>query len=109
MEERVPRTPVDKLREASPDLADGFQQLRRGALNSGPLGNEVAELVIVGALAATRQHGALRVHIRRLLKMDVPLDSIRQALVLPFAAASTLTETIEALDIFDELQGGDSP
>lgn len=102
----MPRTPLDKLREVSSNLAEGFEQLRKGALEGGPLTNDVAELIIVGALTATRQHGALRVHIRRLFRMGVSPEAIRHAIVAPFAAASTLTETIEALDILQELVEG---
>jgi alkylhydroperoxidase/carboxymuconolactone decarboxylase family protein YurZ len=97
---------MDKLEEVSSELAAGFASLRKAALKAGPLAPEVAELVVVGALTATRQHGALRVHIRRLLGMGVAVEAIRHALVMPFGAGSTLTETIEALDILEELAGG---
>ena len=72
-------------------------------LECGPLGLEVVELVVVGALAATRQHDALRVHLRRLLELKTDVAAIRQALVAPLGAASTLTETIEALDVLEAL------
>jgi alkylhydroperoxidase/carboxymuconolactone decarboxylase family protein YurZ len=99
----VKRTPVDKLREISPEIADGFTRLRDGVLAGGPLDVVTVELVVVGALAATRQHDALRVHLRRLLELKTDLAAIRHALVAPFGAALTLTETIEALDVLEEL------
>jgi alkylhydroperoxidase/carboxymuconolactone decarboxylase family protein YurZ len=99
----MPKTPIQKLQSVSAEIADGFKQLRDGVLASGPLDLATVELVVVGALAATRQHGALRVHLRRLLELDTDLAAIRQALVAPFGAASTLTATIEALDLLDEL------
>lgn len=101
----MPRTPIDKLNGVSPEVGAGFAMLRKGVLAAGPLSEDVAELVVVGALTATREFGALRVHIRRLLAMGVAVEAIRHALVLPLAAASRLTETVDALDILEELAG----
>jgi alkylhydroperoxidase/carboxymuconolactone decarboxylase family protein YurZ len=98
-------TPMQKLNAVSPEIAGGFKQLRDGVLECGPLDVETVELVVVGALAATRQHDALRVHLLRLLELDANPTAIRQALVAPFGAASTLTETVEALDLLEELLG----
>lgn len=97
------RTPLDKLSAISPDVAAGFKMLRTGVLDAGPLGHDVVELVVVGALAATRKHEALRVHLRRLVTMGVDAAAIRQVIVAPLGAASTLTETVEALDVLDEV------
>jgi alkylhydroperoxidase/carboxymuconolactone decarboxylase family protein YurZ len=99
----MPGSPMQKLQAISPDIANGFKQLRHGVLESGPLDVETVELVVVGALTATRQHDALRVHLLRLLELKTDVAAIRQALVAPFGAASTLTETIEALDLLEEL------
>lgn len=102
------RTPLDKLGEVSPRIAEGFRLLRQGVVEDGPLGIDVVELVVVGALAATRQHDALVVHLKRLLKLEVDHAAIRQALVAPFGAAATLTATVEALDLFAGLLEGDA-
>jgi len=100
---------MDKLAEISPDLAAGFKTLRAGALNAGPLPHETVELIVVGALAATRQHNSLRVHLRRLLETGVDVAAIRQAIVATLGAAATLTETIEALDIVESVVTGAGP
>lgn len=91
-------TPLEKLAEVSPTVADGFKTLREGVFD-GPLDKAQVELIVVGSLAATGEHGALRVHAKRLLAMDVPIEAIRQAIVCSLAAASTLSTTVEALDI----------
>lgn len=97
------RTPLDKLAEVSPDVAKGFTMLRDGVFEAGPLGRDVVELVMVGALAAARQHDSLRVHLRRLLELEIDVAAIRQALIVPLGAATTLTETVEALDVLESL------
>lgn len=101
-------TELDTLTAAAPGVAEGFGILRKNVLNCGPLTPEIVELVVVGALAATGQEGALRVHVRRLVQMDVDVARIRQALVAPLGAASTLTETAQALRILNEEHAGES-
>jgi alkylhydroperoxidase/carboxymuconolactone decarboxylase family protein YurZ len=107
-EHAVPQTPLDKLTEVSPDIADGFKKMRKGVLGGGPLTEDVVELIVVGALSATRQLEALDVHLRRLMAMDVEPAAVRQALVAPLGAASTLTETVEGLDLYERLLGESS-
>ena len=97
------KTPLDALGEISPDLAEGFRTLRAGVFTAGPLEHETVELIVVGALAATRQHGSLRVHLRRLVASGVDVAAIRQAIVATLGAAATLTETVEALEIVESV------
>lgn len=99
-------TPLDKLAAVSPSVAEGFKTLRKGVFD-GPLDEATVELIVVGSLAATGEHGALRVHVRRLLGMDVSMDAIRQAIVCSLAAASTLSATVDALDIAESLADGE--
>lgn len=96
------QTPLDKLAAVSPTVAEGFKALRKGVFD-GPLDEATIELVVVGALAATGQQPALRVHVKRLLALDVPPESIRQAIVSTLAAASTLTPTVAALDVVQQV------
>lgn len=101
------RTPLDKLGDVSPRIAEGFRTLRQGVVEDGPLSTDSVELIVVGALTATRQHAPLVVHLKRLLELGVEHAAIRQAIVAPFGAAATLAATVEGLDIFEELIGED--
>ena len=96
------RTPLDKLGAAAPGVAEGFRELRAGVFD-GPLDKATVELVVVGSLASTGQLAALRVHIGRLLDLDVTPEAVRHALVAPLAAASTLDQTVAGLDVLEEL------
>jgi alkylhydroperoxidase/carboxymuconolactone decarboxylase family protein YurZ len=97
------KTPLDALGEISPDLAEGFRTLRAGVFTAGPLAHETVELIVVGALAATRQHRSLRVHLRRLMASGVDVAAVRQAIVATLGAAATLSETVEALEIVESV------
>lgn len=101
-------TELSRLAEVVPEVANAFRQLRGSVLDSGPLGKDTVELIVVATLACTGRHGALRVHIKRLLDMGVDRATISHALVASLGAATTLTETVDGLAVLAECaQGGD--
>lgn len=97
------KSSVAKLADVSPDLADAFRSIRKAANAAGPLSLEHVEYAVVSALAVTRQHDALRAHLKKLLELGVEVPAIKHLLVAPIGAAGTLLETAEALDILDEV------
>lgn len=96
------KTELGKLADTMPELATAFRQLRGEVMKAGPLGRDTIELIVVSALACTHRYDTLRVHIIRLLDMDVEPAAIAHALAAGLGAATTLSETVDGLAVLAE-------
>ena len=95
-------SPIDYVRQYNPTLAESFQALRKAAL-AGPLDETACELVVLGALVNTGEESSFKVHGRRLQKLGVPVDALRQAVMVTTAASTTWSQVVTALHWVDEL------
>ena len=96
-------TPVEFLAQFSPKASTAFQDLRKAVLSSGPLDNHTCELITLGAFATVGNEGSFKTHARRLLKEKVPVEALRQAVLVTFAATATFSEVIAALRWVDDV------
>lgn len=96
------KTELGKLADTMPELATAFRQLRGEVMKAGPLGRDTIELIVVAALACTQRYDTLRVHIIRLLDMNVEPEAIAHALAAGLGAATTLSETVDGLAVLAE-------
>ena len=101
-DERKP-TPVEYLAQFCPDASSAFQSLRKAVLDSGPLDHQTCELIALGAFATAGNEGTFKLHARRLLKESVPVEALRQAVMVTFAATTTFSGVIAALHWIDDL------
>jgi len=90
-------TPTEFLAKFSPKASASFQELRKAVLSSGPLDNHTCELITLGAFATTGAEGSFKTHARRLLKEKVPVEALRQAVLVTFAATTTFSQVVAAL------------
>jgi alkylhydroperoxidase/carboxymuconolactone decarboxylase family protein YurZ len=94
--------PIDYVRQYNPEAAEAFQALRKSAL-AGPLDETACELIVLGALINTGEQGSFKVHGRRLQKLGVPPEALRQAVMATVAASTTWSQVVTALRWVDEL------
>jgi alkylhydroperoxidase/carboxymuconolactone decarboxylase family protein YurZ len=96
-------TPVEYLAQYSPKASVAFQDLRKAVQQSGPLDTHTCELITLGALVTTGNEGSFKTHARRLLKDNVSLEALRQAVMVTFAATTTFSDVIAGLRWIDDL------
>jgi alkylhydroperoxidase/carboxymuconolactone decarboxylase family protein YurZ len=96
-------TPLEYLRQFSPDATTAFQGLREAVTKSGPLDHSTCELITLGAFATARIEGGFKTHARRLLNSGVAPEALRQAVLVTFGATTTLTVALDALHWIDDL------
>ena len=101
-DERKP-TPVEYLAQFCPGASSAFQSLRKAVLDSGPLDHRTCELIALGAFATAGNEGTFKVHAGRLLKEGVPVEALRQTVLVTFAATTTFSGVIAALHWIDDL------
>src|SRR6266498_3029249 len=106
MAESKKLTPLEYLREFSPEATAAFQALRDAVAKSGPLDHNTCELITLGAFATARIEGGFKTHARRLLSNGVPPEALRQAVLVTFGATTTLTVALDALLWIDDLTEG---
>lgn len=99
----TPLSPVDFLRQFSPETADSFQALRKAVAAAGPLDMVTGELVILAALVTAQSEGSFKVHARRLCKENVPVEAMRHAVLLTLAASTTFSQVISGLRWIDDV------
>lgn len=97
-----PLTPVEFVRQYNPDLADSFGALRRAAVQ-GPLDEATYELIIIAALATVGEEGSFKVHARRLRKLGVAPEALRQAVTATLAASASFGKVVAALRWIDAI------
>lgn len=90
-------TPVEFLAQFSPKASAAFQDLRKAVLESGPLDHSTCELITLGAFATTGNESSFKTHARRLLREKVPIEAMRQAVLVTFAATTTFSAVVAAL------------
>ena len=95
-------SPVDYVRQYNPALAEGFQALRKAAV-AGPLDERTCELIVLGSLVNTGEEGSFKVHGRRLVKLGVSSEALRQAVMATAAASTTWSQVVTALRWVDDL------
>ncbi len=103
MSQTKPPTPVEYLAQFSPEASRSFQALRKAVMESGPLDRNTCELVTLGAFATVGNEASFKTHARRLLKEDVPVAALRQAVMVTLAATSTFGDVIAALRWIDDV------
>lgn len=96
-------TPVEYLAQFSPMASAAFQDLRKAVLKAGPLDAHTCELITLGALVTARNEPSFKTHARRLLKENVPVEALRQAVLVTFAATTTFTDIVTGLRWVDEV------
>lgn len=96
-------TPVEYLKQFSPEAGEAFQALRAAVMISGPLDHRTCELIALGAFATSRVEGGFKTHARRLLKDGVPPEALRQVVLVTLGATTTFTVALEALRWIDQL------
>jgi alkylhydroperoxidase/carboxymuconolactone decarboxylase family protein YurZ len=96
-------TPLEYLSQFSPDATKSFQALRDAVVKSGPLDNKTCELITLGAFATARIEGGFKTHARRLLNDGVPVEALRQTVLVTFGATTTLTVALDALHWIDDV------
>lgn len=95
-------SPVEFVAQYNDGAANAFQALRK-AVVQGPLDERTSELIVVGALATTGEEGSFKVHARRLRKMEVPAEELRQAVLVTLAASTTFSQAVAALRWVDDV------
>ena len=99
-------TPVQYLAQFSPGASESFQALRKAVLSSGPLDDHTCELITLGALVTAKNEASFKVHARRLLKEAVPVEAMRQAVLVTFGAATTFSDVVAGLRWVDDVVEG---
>lgn len=96
-------SPMQYLAQFSPAASESFQSLRKAVLASGPLDNHTCELITLGAMVTARNEASFKTHARRLLSEDVPIDELRQAVLVTFGATTTFTDVVAGLRWIDDI------
>ena len=96
-----PLSPLDYLKQFSPQTGTAFQALRKAALASGPLDAHTCELIALGGLVTAGSESSFKLHARRLLKEGVSADAVRQAVLVTLGASTTLTQVAAGLRWID--------
>jgi alkylhydroperoxidase/carboxymuconolactone decarboxylase family protein YurZ len=97
-------TPLDYLRQISSETGTAFQALRKAVIASGPLDAHTCELITLGGLVTSGSEQSFKTHARRLLRAGVPVDSLRQAVLVTFGASTTFSQVLDGLRWIDQAQ-----
>ena len=65
--------------------------------------HDTCELITLGAFATTGNEASFKTHARRLVKEDVDVSALRQAVLVTFAATATFSQIIAALRWIDDV------
>jgi alkylhydroperoxidase/carboxymuconolactone decarboxylase family protein YurZ len=103
MPDRPKLSPVEYVAQFSPGASHAFEELRAAVLADGPLDNHTCELIVLGAFVTVGNEASFKVHARRLLRDQVPLAALRQAVLVTFAAATTFSQVTDGLRWIDQL------
>ena len=95
-------SPLDYLKQISSDSGNAFQALRKAVMASGPLDAHTCELIALAGLVTSGSEQSFKTHARRLLREQVPLAAIRQAVLVTLGASTTLNQTLDGLRWIDE-------
>lgn len=96
-------SPVEYLKQHSPDAAAAFQALRKAVMASGPLDAATCELITLGALVTCESESSFKTHARRLKRDGVPLSAMRQAVLVTFGASTTFAQVNAGLHWIDDV------
>src|SRR5665213_3355632 len=96
-------SPVEFLKQHSAGAADAFQALRKAVMSSGPLDAHTCELITLGGLVTCQSEGSFKTHARRLVRDGVPLESLRQAVLVTFGASTTFAQVNAGLHWIDDV------
>lgn len=94
-------SPIDYLKQFSPETGTAFQALRAAVVAAGPLDSHTCELISLGGLVTAGSQESFKVHARRLLKAGVPAAALRQAVLVTLGAATTFAQTLDGLRWID--------
>ena len=95
--------PVDYLKSICEPAGTAFQNLRQSVLASGPLDEHVCELIVLGALVTSGNEASFKVHARRLAREQVPIESLRQAVLITLGASTTFSQALAGLHWVDDV------
>ena len=75
-------------------------------MKSGPLDYNTCELITLGAFATARNEVGFKTHAKRVLKEGVPVEALRQAVLVTLAATTTFNQACDALHWIDDVVDG---
>jgi alkylhydroperoxidase/carboxymuconolactone decarboxylase family protein YurZ len=94
-------SPLDYVKQFSGDTGAAFQALRKAVFASGPLDAHTCELIVLGGLVTSGGEGSFKIHARRLVKEGVPVEALRQAVLVTLGASTTFNQVISGLRWID--------
>ena len=98
-------TPMEYLAQYSSGASASFQELRKAVVNSGPLDANTCELIVLAGFATGRIESGFKTHAKRALDDGVPVEALRQAVLVTLAATTTFNQALEALHWIDDVVG----
>ena len=73
-------------------------------LAAGPLDNSTCELIVIAGLATAGFEDSFKIHSRRLLDVNTPIQALKQAVMITLGASSSVFQVARALQWLDELE-----
>jgi alkylhydroperoxidase/carboxymuconolactone decarboxylase family protein YurZ len=95
-------SPFDRFKEACPDVASQFIQLRAAAI-SGPIDEITRELILISAFASAGLEEGFKNHARGLLAKGVSKDVLQHAVVIPLGATTLFLRVVDAMQWIEEV------
>jgi alkylhydroperoxidase/carboxymuconolactone decarboxylase family protein YurZ len=95
-------SPFDRFKEARPDVASHFIQLRAAAI-SGPIDETTRELILISAFASAGLEEGFKNHARGLLAKGVSKEVLQHAVVIPLGATTLFLRVVDAMQWIDEV------
>ena len=93
-----------KLRQAVPEVMDGFSAMSRGALKAGALSAVEKELIALSIGVAGHCDGCIGFHTKSLVRLGVPREQLVEALAVAvyMGGGPSLMYAAEAVHAYDE-------
>lgn len=91
------------LAEANADVGESFGTFRDRARKSGSLDHTTIELILMSGFGTAGHEGPFKNHATRALDRGVPLEALRQAVIVTLGATAVLPGVARALGWLDEV------
>lgn len=95
--------PIQFLTSIDKASGEAFAELRKAAMNSGPLDERTCELIVTSSFAAAGQEDSFKIHAKRLLALGTTVAEIRQAVLVTLGATTIFSQVVTALKWIDEV------
>lgn len=96
----VPSGDLMKVDEAS---GAGFRAMRKALVASGPLSNEVCELIVISSFAAVGYERSFKIHALRARQSGISKAALQHAVMITLGATTALLTVTNALGWLDEV------